>query len=130
MAASGARVSSITSSSIYAKMEPVVAQEKLSEILKMQYAQGHRPTQLWLLRESRVNGCLTLSSLEMQKDGSYQYFDRRFALVRKSEGTVTWTNVSDAADLKSVLEENKIVFMNMHTARKEENQKFCTLLFD
>lgn len=130
MAASGASASSITSSSIYAKMEPSVAQEKLTATLRVQYAQGFKPTQLWLLRESRINGCLTLSSLEMQKDGAFKNFDRRFALVQTNEGTVAWTNVSETAVLQELVKENKIVFMNMHTARKEENSKFCALLFD
>ncbi|MGE4349097.1 MAG: hypothetical protein AB7D28_04985 [Candidatus Berkiella sp.] len=133
MSASGARPSNTIniSSSIYAKMEPIKAEKKLKAALKAQYEEsGYQPNQLWLLRESRVDGCLTLSSIERQENGSYKGFDRRYALVETSEGVFAWTNVSDEATLHALQQEQKIVFMNMHTARKVKNIELCTLLFD
>lgn len=133
MAASGVRSSSTIniSSSIYAKMEPIEAQKKLMAALRAQYADSHYcPKNLWLLRESRVDGCLTLSSVEQQKNGRYQNYDRRYALVETSKDVFRWINVSDDAILYALQQEQKIVFMNMHTARKAENIELCTLLFD
>lgn len=133
MAASGARLSSTIdiSSSIYAKMEPIEAKNKLMAAVRVQYTESDSPSsKLWLLRESRVDGCLTLSSVEQQENGSYKSFDRRYALVKTSEGVFAWTNVNDEAILHALQQEKKIVFMNMHTAHKVENIELCHLLFD
>lgn len=133
MAASGAQASSTINipSSIYAKMEPIEAKKKLMAALRAQYAESHSyPQQLWLLRESRVDGCLTLSYIVQQEDSSYKDQHRRYALVKTNEDTFAWVCVSDDATLHALQQEEKIIFMNMYTARKEENLSFCDLLFD
>lgn len=117
-------------SSIYAKMTPEVAHAKLLKQLHTIAASGTLPPRVWLLRESRVDGCLTVSELYRTKGNKYSHRSTRCALIKQDDGSVSWTIVNDEEALALLISEKKIHFMNKHVANKEDGAALCTALFD
>ncbi len=116
----------ILNCSIYAKMDPEDAYKKLKTEHARLWKEHIRPGKLWLLRESRQEGCLSIDYLTPdEKTGS-----GRFALVRETpEQAAKWTLVNKPELLEKYASEKKIVFMNMETYYQQSNKSFCNALF-
>lgn len=112
--------------SIYAMMEPTIAYKKLQLEYERLRQEEIIPGVLWLLRESRQEGCLTVDYLDLNKKAG----SMRFALIMEAPNQAAkWLKVNDEKVLKKYIDEDKLLFMNMHTYYEKSKKSFCNELF-
>ena len=117
------------SNSIYAKLTPSIAAQRLYDAVKKHLNNtGETPNCVWILRESSLSGCLTLSYFRDNK-----CYHMRFGLIAEKDGSMKWENLSNLShnEIKDqYLDTKKLVFMNMSTSQKNKNQEICKILFE
>lgn len=122
--------------SIYAKMGLEQVQQKLESGVGARFRETHVfPQKLWLLRESRMEGCLTLSYLKLKEDDSpfrYGCGHMRYILLYEGE-EMKWkciSGFSEAAIKEQFVDTKRIVFMNMDSVKEEKYSEIYKSLLD